>query len=367
MGQVSTLLDAVEALGEQLTLTLGISRVNVDVPHDSATSANEEVILTPLMISPDPNQRNHGWDVRYDGTRAPPPPTLVLTVLVTTYGKKVGTAPERAIELLGEVARAVHQTPRLDLTALSKGEGVLNVTHMTVTPEVMDQVFSVMGVNHRSWMLVQLDPVQIEPLVAAELPGPAVLPGEITVDAQVSAIPVIERVTPPVAAVTGYIRIDGTFTGTLERVWVGGAEVLAADIDVLDDGVLRLQVPGTVSPGTHRLTVVVDGLPSDAHVLQIVPETDRTLDAPAVLSVAAGPGVLLEGRALDDVAEVLLWPDGGLLMPNQIETVSATLPGGGSPKTSLTFDASGLAPGRYRIAAATADPAYTPFVLLELT
>lgn len=347
-------------------------------PPPDAIIVTEEIRVTLLWLNEQPSHRNDPPHRNFDGTMTPPPATLSLFYLVTTYGEGPGGDANGAHRLLGEVIRVFSAEPTITLPipALpgNSGEGKLHVTLVPPTPDLMEKLFSPLQIKHRPYALYEVSPVQLKSTLATGAPMPVVAPGGLALSGPApSQPPLISRVASLTQAEGGYLRVDGVFPTAITSVWVGGVQIVAPDLTILDPRrSLRVKLPtggaNPVLPGQHRLSVASGNLHSEAVEVRIAPAGTWTLDGPATLSHSQAAALVLTGQGLDTADLVYVWPDAGIFAPTDVRTFAPGL----VTATSVTVLLSGLPTGQYRIAAridlgAGVARQFTPYVVLEVT
>lgn len=378
MAQFTNLFHTSSALSTFLKANVSPAVVVGPPPDELLTT--EEVRLSFMYAMEHPSHRNDSYVRGADGSGTPPPLTLSIFYLITTYGEAPNKDADGAHRLLGEVGKAFHDSPVLDLAALgiptALGEGKLNTSLVPMTPDLMEKLFSPLQIKHRPFLLYEVWPVQLKSALPLASIGAVVSPLGLNLSGPTArSRPSISRIAPLRPAEDGFIRIDGPFGAAADTVAVGSTLFTALSgavvpVDPLhpDDGV-RLQLPlGTIVPGTHKVTVTSGKLTSEAYEIQVQTTGAWTLDGPAVFSHSQTSGPLsLTGQGLTNAVEVYFWPDRGIFAPSDV----TPFPAASVTATSLDVTPSGMASGVYRVAARLdlggGQPVqFTPFIVLEL-
>jgi len=274
-----------------------------------------------------------------------------------------------AHDLLGQIIRAFHVQPTLELPIDGMGEGRLQVSQVPVDAELSEKIWVPLNVRQRPWVLLDVGPIQ---LLRTEEPGPEqpiVHPGGLRLaPLEVIDRPRIQRITPSPAGQGGRIRIDATYTGAPARVAVGDTRIIPPDIAEMEPGgPVLATLPGGILESSYDVTLTAaNNVSSDRASLTVVAAARPSVDAPAVLRHSRAANLVLEGRALGaGPVEVVFWPDSGVSAPSDVVTVP-----GSAAATSITILAADLAPLRdtlYRISLRYSPHGFTPYVLLEMT
>lgn len=375
MAVVTNLFHVTSGLGTFLRTRLSTSVVLAPPPDTPLTT--EEVRVSLIYVSEHASHRNDGHERNADGSRTPPPLTLSVFYLVTAYGESPNQDADGAHRLLGEVAKALHDEPALDLAALGVlGEGRLQVALVPMTPELMEKLFSPLQIKHRPFLLYEVWPVQLRSALPISGLGAVVSPGGLRLTGPTpSSPPVITRIVPSRPAVDGFIRIDGPFGGAVETVTVGSASFTASSGAVVPvdpaqpERGIRLQLPAAaVRPGIHPVTVSTGTLGSRPFEIQVQASGAWVVDGPATFSHGQSSGPLtLTGQGLASADEVAVWPDRGIFAPSDVVWFAAQ----SATASSLEVEPTGLSPGLYRLAVrlqpGVGQPIqFTPFIVLEL-
>ncbi|AGP41507.1 Pvc16 family protein [Sorangium cellulosum] len=347
--------------------------VLVAPPPDTNTT-NEEIRISLLWVTEHATHRSDGPLRNHDGTTTPPPSTLSLFVLVTTYGEGPSKNADGAHRLLGEVARVLHAEPTLSLPMAglpgNSGMGKLHVALVPVTPELVEKLFAPLQIKHRPFLFYEIWPVQLRSLLPPGAPTPVVAPGGIRLSGPTTdPRPVLSRVVPSTQAAGGFLRLDGAFTSPVDAVFIGSTRLAGASLVALDpQRSVGVALPAGLPAGVHKVSVAAGPLQSDALDLRVVDPGQRSLDVPQALAHAQGAPLVLTGWDLGSADLVYVWPDGGVFSPADVRTFVPSAVASGS----ITVALSGLPRGDYRIAARVdlgsgAPAQFTPYIVLELT
>jgi hypothetical protein len=122
-----------------------------------------------------------------------------------------------------------------------------------------------------------------------------------------------------------------------------------------------------LAAGTHTITVSAGGLASRTTTIRLLDDL-AVLDAPAEPTHDPATDLVLTGRGLGPVGEVVAWPARGIGAPTDVRSL-AFAPGGGGQIT--IHSVGGLADlpaaiSSWRLAAGLPGPSFTPYVALEL-
>jgi Pvc16 N-terminal domain len=370
MGRFQNLSQVGLVLAEviDLAVTAG-TEVRLGVPIEDPTSAVPAVRITLLWTTPQQTHRNDPAEPNPDGTMAPPPPTLSVWYVVSTYGT---TAEDNAIgahDLLGQVIRTFHVQPTLELPIDGLGEGRIHVVQVPVDAELSEKIWTPLQVRQRPWVLFDVSPVQLLRTEAAGPEQPVVRPGGIRLrPIDVADPPRIMRISPVSVGLGGRIRIDATYTGTPGRVSVGQTRIVPPDIAAMEDGgAVLATLPVGVTENTYDVRLTgSSNVPSDAVTLTVFEATRPSVDAPDALHHSHVNNLVLTGRALGaGNVNVFFWPDSGISTPGDVVTIM-----GNAAANSITIPAANLTPLRnttYRISLQHSTHGFTPYVLLEIT
>lgn len=304
--------------------------IRVGFVPESAASTTEEVRVTLLWVTQQPTHRNDPWERGPDGTKSPPPVTLTLVFLVTTYGDD-GVEPAGAYRLLGEVLQAVHSRPSLRLpeaAPLDLGEGPLDLVQMPVTPELMEKVFTPLQGAHRPWALFELGPVQLGHLSTERPALGLVRPGGVNLGGPEAAPPpVLEALWPAQQLPGGRLRLEVDTLGLpLAAVWFGTTRVDDSLVTQLD-GTLLVPVPTSLGAGAVRVSVEVENTALDPASQFTTPldllvfdsaDNPVTVDAHSALEHDPALPLDLSGANLAGVTRAWVWPHEGVASPADI-------------------------------------------------
>lgn len=343
--------------------------VRLNVPFQEPNQNASAVRITLAWVTPQPGHRNDPPERNPDGTLAPPPPTLSAWYVVTCYG---ATDTEDAIgahDLLGQIIRAFHAQPLLELPIDTMGEGLLQVVQVPLDAEMNEKIWSSFQVRQRPWLLLDVGPIQLVRGDGSDAQQPLVRPGGIRLSPiDVADRPRIARISPSAVGVGGRVRIDASYTGAPSVVSVGETRVVPPDIEALEDGgPVLLRLPATVAEDAYDLTLTGMGnVPSEPATLTVLEAARPSLDAPDELRHSRAVPLVLTGRALDaGASNVVFWPEAGVNAPSDVVTMA-----GVATPNSITIapvDLNGLRNTTYRISLQFSDHGYTPYVLLEMT
>jgi hypothetical protein len=351
-------------------------------PLENPTSANEQIRITLLWMTPQPAHRNDPWERTSAGTVAPPPLTLSASFLVTTYGTGTHEEPIRAHELLGNVMQAFHTVPEVTLplgTLPNRGEGPLTFVQVPITPELMEKVFTPLQAKHRPWVLYEVGPVQLAMDRGAVPGGPVVRPGGVRLgEVSISSTPLIARVTPVRQVQGGRVRVDVELQGqSLTRVLVGGKSRLAGSLTFLSEQSLVVDLPAAgpnaVAKGLNEIVLQTGEeanppiLLSEPEQIDVLGSDGATVEAPLSLSHDLATPLQLTGAGLASAAELLAWPDAGITAPTELRSLPVASAAAGSVQVSAAaLQAADLVRGiDYRLSVRVGTHRYTPYVLLR--
>jgi len=358
--------------------SVSVSGVLAGPPADPV-STSEEVRLTLAWVQEHATHRNDGYHRGPDGVLTPPPVTLSLFFLVTTYGENAGNT-DTAHRLLGDLVRGLRATPTFklpgDVSALpvtNTAEGDVGFTLAPQTPELMEKLFSLFQTKHRPFALFEMSPVQLVSLAADRPPAPLVAPGGVRLTGPAArARPSIARAVPHTLAEGAWLRVDGRFDDAVTAVSVGASRFTGSDLVVVEAGrSVAVQLPTAgglaVAPGVHDVTVATGALASEPTQVLVRGAGTWTLDAPRPLALALGAPVTLTGQGLADVDRVFAWPDEGVRAPTDVREFTPS----SVAATAVTATYAGLPPGTWRLVARVQPgggvPAqYTPYVVVEV-
>ncbi|MCU0309309.1 MAG: DUF4255 domain-containing protein [Thermoleophilia bacterium] len=375
MAVFNALHDVGQDLVDLLVDRTGIVDTLVGPPLDPPNGAVEAIRVTLLWVTPQPMHRNDLPRAGDDGTREQPLASLTAFYMISTYGTAADTDPVQAHNILGRVLQTFHSVPVLELpnpvTVL--GEGRLSVVHQTTTAELLEKVFTPLQLTLRPWALFEVAPIQLlhqdPPLPAV----PLVHPGGIHLSGvEVTAPPVLTRVTPDPATLGGTIRLDVEGIGAPGHVTLGGVRIPAANLTIPTPGGpifvdLSLAPANTVPAGTHDLTVSTGTVASEPVSLTLrLPPVPR-LDAPVpgFHSIGGGP-LVLTGQSLITTLDLVAWPDEGLAAPTDVISLATIAAANQITVTQPVLGAANLRFTTYRLAARVGPHSFTPWVLLEL-
>jgi hypothetical protein len=371
-----------EVLVQLITSNLDVATgVNVQVgpPLDTVTGAGEEIRVTLLWLTLQPTHRSDPAVADATGQLVPPPVTVSVFYLITTYGS-VAEDPIRGHELLGNVLQAFHTFPSVTLPLAAvpaAGEGRLTFVQVPITPELMEHIFTPVQAKHRPWVLYEVGPVQLAMRKAPTAQAGLVRPGGISLSgpSPVSS-PIFLRLTPASQAAGGVVRLDLDLKGRSLAGITAGSEFVpfpSASITETSPGktfLLTLPASVTADRGVElraRTQSVADPPVqfTGTQRLGVLTTTTPTLDAPAPRVLTAA--LSLAGRALSTANELLIWPDVSLVDPSAIKSFTPTAAATSVSLPAGALSGAGLVAGTYRCAVRLSNGQFTPFVLLELT
>jgi hypothetical protein len=248
-----------------------------------------------------------------------------------------------------------HTAPVLELPLAGlagRGLGKLGLALVPMTPEVMEKLFSPLQIKHRPFVLYEVGPVQLVSTLPAGPVAPMVAPGGVR---------------------GGHLRIDGSFAGAIDTVWIGAHKFIPGEFTAIDaTRAIGLTLPTTgskaIAPGIHRVTLMSGKLASTPLELRVVPASTWSVDGPKVLAVAAGVSVTLTGQNLGQAKRVYVWPAAGIHGPEDVKSINPTA----TASTAVSFAAPTQPTGDCRISveielAAGTPLQFTPYVDLEIT
>lgn len=347
--------------------------VRIAPPLEDSGGAGRAVRLTLLWTTPQPTHRNDPPERNPDGTRAQPPPTLSAFYLVTTYGTTTEGDAIEAHDLLGRIIRAFHAEQQLQLPVDGFGEGRISVVQLTVEPELVEKLYTPLGVRLRPWAVFEVAPVQ---LIRADAPGeplPVVRPGGLELaPIEVLAPPRIERMTPSSIGVGGRIRIDAAYSGDPARVTVGTERIEPPEIAALEPGgPVRANLPPALTPAAYDLTLTAaNNISSRPAGLTVIGVNLPSIFAPDTAEHSAAGDLVLDGASLGangDPLAVFFWPDSGIGAPGEVVEAVGAVESGGAALRVTAAELAGLRPTVHRISVRTAPHLYTSYVLLGIT
>jgi hypothetical protein len=342
-------------------------------PIENPTAAGEAIRLTLLWVTPQPTHRNDPWEPNFEGRPVPPPVTLSAFYLVTAYGTAPDGQPAQAYNRLGQVLQVFDSEPRIELPqppVTTLGEGAVGVVHVPTAADLMEKIYTPLQMRHRAWALFEVGPIQLQSLAQTGPEQPIVHPGGVHLgEFDTAPRPEIRQITPAIAAETGRLRLDATYSGPIDGVRVGDTVIAPAALTVpRPDGPILFTLPASVSSGFYDVTLHAAGAISAPLTLEVRDAATPSLDAPAVLTQSIAANLVLTGRALDTTTEVLIWPAQGVASPDDIITLAVPGPLPGQltiPAASLA--AAGIRQIEYRVTARVSPQLFTAFVLLEFT
>lgn len=390
MARFLDLHDLGQVLAELISEELGVTGVQVGPPREASSSTMASARLTVLYTTPQPTHRNDPLLRNPDGSLRYPPVTLTAYILVTTAGA-ADDDPIAAHGLLGRILQLFSANPILELPLSGSmgggsppggysdlGEGKLLVSQVPLQLDQLDKIWNSMPVKHQPFALFEVGPVQLASIKPDLVPAPVVRPGGVALDGPRSgARPVVRRVAPNPVGQGGQIRLMTQPVGPLDGLYVGGSWIAASSGAVVlsnDDGDLILSLAsGTLAAlgeGAITLSIRSGGRLSEKVVLTLASSEAGTLDALGALTHDPGADLVLTGANLDGATEIVVWPDGGVATPAEVQTFPVAL---ASP-SSITVTGPGvLALGRfregvlYRVAARVDTYVYTPYILVEFS
>lgn len=356
-------------------LALAADDVIVGPPRDSVLDTKKQMRVTLLWASEQPTHRNDPPLRTAGGELVSPPLSLSATYLLTTYGNTPTEESIGAHELLGDALRVLHDEPELALPLpglTDRGEGKLGIALAQLTPELVEKLYGPLQIKHRTFALIEVWPVQLASLKAAQAAGPGVTPGGTHLSGPgASARPALRRVVPSTQGAGGRIRLDGDFPAAPTRVWIGDTLIQGGDIDVIDAAravsvVLPDTGPDAIPAGVHKVRVAVGELPSEPLQIQVVAADEPTLDGPAALAHDRAADLVLSGRGLSGAIEVLAWPERGVRAPSEAVTLPLAGPATATSITVASAALSALADRGYNLAARVGDHRFTPAITLTV-
>lgn len=379
MALFTSLTEVADVLCGHLVERTGIDDVHAGLPN-SGTAPTEAVRISFLYCTPQPFHRNDPYELHADGTMVPPPLSLSCFYLVSTSGSTQLGEPLPALDALGKVMSALHNTT-LDLPlaapAPAEGDGPLHVIQQVVSLDQVDKLWSPFQLKLTPWALYEVAPVQLVSPLPTRIGPPAVAPGGVNVGAAVGASPTLRRVSPERTRQGGRIRMEAAGLAALEAITVGGIEVLptsnAVDDHLASEAAILLTLDHDglelLGPGRYPCTLRVGGTWSAPTWVTIDGATAPIVDAPVPLKHARTSDLTLTGANLSRAEVAVLWPDAGVRVPTDVHEV----PLAGVTATSVELRAAGglsavpVGPGPLRLSLRLAGGTYTPWVLVELT
>jgi Pvc16 N-terminal domain len=351
--------------------------VLVTAPPDTI-STTEEIIVSLMWLTEQPTHRNDPPYRNYDGTMTPPPATLSVFYLITTYGEGPAKNADAAHRLLGEIVRIFHTQPvvTLPLAGLpgNSGVGDLEFRLVPMTPDVMEKILLPLQIEHRPFVVYEVGPVQLKSLLRPGPPTPVVAPGSIVLSGPApTPRPVLSRLVPFIQAEGGILRLDGPFSAAVTAVIIGLTRIPQANITVIGSGnavnvTLPTVGPDAVVPGVQNVKVETGNLQSDPVELLVVSAGQWALDGPPTLTHSQTAALVLTGQGLSNADMIYTWPESGIRAPTDVKTFVPSM----VTATSITVMISGLMTGEYRVSARinlgqNVPAQFTPYVVLGIT
>lgn len=374
MARYVDLYTAAETLAQAIAAHPDIAAddVLIRLPDQNLTGAGQ-VFISLLWITPQPSHRNDEI-YRADGRAIPPPPTYSITFLITTFGVDDHAAPIDAYNLLGRVLAQLHRTPVV--SAGTGGEGELGIVHVPVDLDVNEKVFAPLELRHQPWALIEVGPVQLIERDESTAAKPMVVPGGMRLGPTRAVGVTIDRVVPDAIPIGGRVWIEGSYSGPVEAVSIGGIRHEAPNlIELIAGERIAVTLLAGVGEGVHAVSLLAGGVWSQAASLRVLasdapglfapdsathdPSLDLTL-AGVNLHIGAGPNV------------AYVWPDGSIAAPSEFVTVALTLvvgvPAAGDMTDSeVVLPASAFArEGRFRVALALAPAQFVSWIVVEV-
>ena len=117
MARFVNLHDAGRALAAHLKgrILPVLSDVLAAPPIENAAVQGEALRVSFLWATPQPTHRNDGWIVGDDGKSRPPPVSLSLYFVVTSYGTSSASEPVQALNRLGQAIQALETDPVIEM------------------------------------------------------------------------------------------------------------------------------------------------------------------------------------------------------------------------------------------------------------
>ncbi|MEL6347115.1 MAG: Pvc16 family protein, partial [Myxococcota bacterium] len=376
-------------INDNLPSSLAGSSGLVGPPLENAAGTNRELRYTVMWSTPQPTHRNDPWEIGESGGVEPPPLTLSVFVLVTTYGSTTRSEPIEALELLGEVMRTVHSEPVIPLPLASLtgvGEGELSFVQVPTAADLMEKIYSPLNMRHRPWALFEVGPVQLGHRADNGQAPFRVRPGGLQMDGpSAQARPQILRITPQTVIQGRSVRVDVALNDRLLDTVRFGTDAFSASIHATDLGgqaAYLVSVDAAIRPGEQSLSLQVGSavdppaLRTDPASLTVVAPPATTTEQPVldpfgVLTHPRTGAISLRGSGLTDVDQVLVWPDAGVAAPSEVIPVAFTHPPPPDDDVRIELAAGSLAgfsAGVYRFAArapVAGRNTWTPYVILE--
>ncbi|SEK59449.1 Protein of unknown function [Blastococcus sp. DSM 46786] len=387
MAVFANLHDAGSALASHLRRSLSptLQDVVAGPPIDNPATATESLRISLLWVTPQPTHRNDDWATGTDGRRRPPPVSLSAFYLITAYGTTGAGEPTQAINRLGQALQAVETDPVItlplgdDLTTPGSdpiaGEGTMNASLVPMAADLMEKVFTPLQMRHRPWALVEVGPVQLDRLLAAEPAVPVVAPGGIRLTGPgPAAPPVVNAVSPERVRPGGRLRLDTHQAADAQALRLGPHLFTFADTPAAVDEIARPDQEGRVfvtcpaGAVAADVDVVLRGpTGTSAPVPLTVGEPEQPgLDAPDA-PLARGADLVLTGGGLAEVDRVYLWPARGMAAPAEVvDLPPAEVAAAAVRVAGADLVAAGLRGLPYRVAVRSGTGPVSPFVLVEV-
>jgi hypothetical protein len=379
--------DVAQVLTEYIREETGIQDVQAGHPQDVGAATEPAARLTLLYSTPQPGHRNDPHEHASGGGLAPPPLSLSCFYLVTTSGTD-GDDPVGAHYALGQVMGLFHDVPTLQLPLSANptspprvftdlGSGALTLTQVPMTLEQIDHIWTPLTEQLQPWALFEVAPVQLVSHLPETAAPPVVRPGGIMLEEPVGLRPAVLGASAQPAPPSCRLCLDFEAAQEVDGVWVDelridpgdAAMTIARSPSGSTTVMLDLSMSGlsVLGPGTHTITVSAGGLASRTTPIRLLDDL-AVLDAPAQPTHDPANDLVLTGRGLGPVSEVVAWPARGIGAPTDVRSLPFT--SGGTGQLTVT-SAGGLADlpaaiTSWRLAAGLPGPSFTPYVALEL-
>lgn len=384
MARFVNLHDAGRALAAHLKgrILPVLSDVLAAPPIENAAVQGEALRVSFLWATPQPTHRNDGWIVGDDGQSRPPPVSLSLYFVVTSYGTSSASEPVQALNRLGQAIQALETDPVIEMPIPAgpgidpvAGTGRMNATLVPVAADLMEKIFTPLQMRHRPWALIELGPVQLERLNTPQPAPDIVAPGGVRLVGPAPIVrPGVTAVHPAPLGLGRRLRIETVEAADATELRIGSEVFTFADTPAAVNEIARPDASGLVfvtypaGGAAGAVDVVLTGPSgsSDRHPVTITAAAITALDAP-VQPLAVGADLVLTGAGLAAVDRVFLWPARGILSPAEVIDLAPSVVAAGQLTVArAALDAAGLRPIPYLAAARTGANRFTPACLVEV-
>src|SRR5579883_997742 len=373
MASFNTLFELSQTLQMVLADKTDVAQNNIFIQPPPANPPNNEgIYISLLRVNEQATHKNDTYYRNPDGTQTPPPITISAYYLVTTYGL-AGTNATRQHQILGEVLRVFHTYPRLQLPLTltqnlngqkTPGTGPIAVNQVPQSEEMMEKLFSLLQISHRPFVLYEVVQAQLSSYAPVLSPSGTVVPGGTSIiGPSGNPAPVVTSILPRMQTLGGRIRIDGSWSGAPQAVYIGPGngfkvQIPTANLTILvPNQTYTAVIPATTVQDVDYLTMQTGtgstATPSQPFSVQIVDPTMPMIDAPNTLTVSRSANFTITGHNLQNVTKLAAWPDVGLRSPSDFKLINVQPPpASGKQAMALAVDmqAAGLRLQPYRFA-----------------